>query len=469
MKLCEGFDAVIMLTWSDWHTEARSNRYHYASRFAREVPVLFVQPWSRPGTPLRVEPTEIARVDIVHCSSELRAREVLQFRRLLNNRRVRSPLLWIYNSLHYEALIAAMPQALRVLHATEDFFTPSVGWELDQEATAQSVKKQLSSMDLVIAVSEGVLASFRAKGGYAGRALVVENGCDAAFLLSAVDKQPREHVTQQRTQLAVFQGGINKRLDYTLLIELVRLLPDWEFRFCGSDVHAGEEWRSLLAHTNVQYLGVLGPADVANVLCSATVGLIPFVQDEWISNSFPLKALEYVACGLPVVSVPIAALRRFSSDIYFARTAADFLTAMRSAAKTRLDSASLLRRRQLAEENSYDRRFASVVDALRAERERMACEPGDRFKAPLRGPSMLEWCSIEGASLLDRLVRAIWRILPATLRVRLKEMAQGAVNRAHRADIPRPWFERLLYATLKSTLPAGLKRRVMGVLRRDSS
>lgn len=457
-----------MLTWSTWKTEPRSNRYHYASRFARDLPVFFVQPWSKPGTPLRVEPTEIRGVEVVHCSTALRARDVLQFRQLLSKRRVRFPLLWIYNSLHYEPLIAAIPQALQVFHATEDFFTPSVGWELDQQATAESVRKQLSSIDLLVAVSEGVLSSFRTKGDYAGSALIAENGCDAAFLACAVDAQP---VPTQFKQRAVFQGGINKRLDYPLLLDLVRMLPNWEFLFCGSDEHAGDEWRTLRTQTNVRYLGILGPADVANLMCSATVGLIPFVQDEWIANSFPLKALEYVACGLPVVSVPIVALRRFSSDIYFARTPVDFAAAIESAAQTRFDTTSLVRRRQLAEANSYDRRFAAVVNALLVERERIMEKAGDltqsdRISTPLRGPSVMELSMAGSAALLERLARAMWRMLPSALRTRLKERALSAVDRAQGADIYRSRFERLVYAALKSTLPASLRRRVIGAIRR---
>ncbi len=460
-----------MLTWSTWKTEPRSNRYHYASRFARELPVFFVQPWSEPGAPLQAELTEISGIEVIHCPSALRAYDVLQFRQLLNNRRIRFPLLWIYNSLHYEALISAMPQALRVFHATEDFFTPSVGWELDQQATADSVRKQLSSIDLLIAVSEGVLSSFRTQGGYDGPALVAENGCDASFLLSVVDAR-KETTVPQRERVAVFQGGINKRLDYALLLKLVRSLPDWEFLFCGSDEHAGEDWQSLLAHPNVQYLGILDPAELARLVCSATVGLIPFVQDEWIGNSFPLKALEYVACGLPVVSVPIAALDRFASDIYYARNPGDFAVAMQRAAETRLDRASLRRRRQLAEENSYDRRFAVVMDALVSERDRLVQGRGNRVHgehiiAPLPDLSIQERWTIVHTSMTESLFRAMLRMLPAAVRTGLRGAAQSAVDRAQRPDSHRSWFERLVYATLKSILPAGLRRRLIGARRCD--
>ena len=433
MKLSDAFDAVIMFTWSTWKTEPRSNRYHYASRFARELPVMFVQPWSKPGAPLCVELTEIPGVEVVHCPSAFRTVDVLKFRQLLSKRKIRFPLLWIYNSLHYELLLAAMPQAFRVFHATEDFFTPSAAWELDQQAIAESVRKQLCFIDLLIAVSDGVLASCRTKGGYSGPALIVENGCDAAFLRNAVSTQPTDSM-EKRKPVAVFQGGINKRLDYGLLHDLVGMLPDWEFQFCGSDEHAGEEWRSLRTHANVKYLGVLGPTDLATLLRSSTVGLIPFVQDEWIGNSFPLKALEYVACGLPVVSVPIAALRRFATDIYFARIAVDFSTAIKSAAETRFDTASLLRRKQLAEANSYDRRFAAMVEGLLFERECVVRRAGDaslpaRLTTPLQGPSVMEIAVAESLALLEGAARATWRMLPAAWRARLRRRVIGAIRR----------------------------------------
>ena len=44
MKLEQLTDEVVMLTWCEWNSRPRSNHYHYASRFAKQVPVLFVQP-----------------------------------------------------------------------------------------------------------------------------------------------------------------------------------------------------------------------------------------------------------------------------------------------------------------------------------------------------------------------------------------------------------------------------------------
>ena len=48
-NLKDRFDAIVMLTWSDWFTEPVSNRYHYATRFAKHLPVIFVQPDKEEG------------------------------------------------------------------------------------------------------------------------------------------------------------------------------------------------------------------------------------------------------------------------------------------------------------------------------------------------------------------------------------------------------------------------------------
>ena len=66
--LSQKFDAVVMLTFSKWHTEMRSNRYHYATRFARHLPVIFVQPdLEEPG--FRYEPTEVRGMSLLHLYS----------------------------------------------------------------------------------------------------------------------------------------------------------------------------------------------------------------------------------------------------------------------------------------------------------------------------------------------------------------------------------------------------------------
>ena len=367
------FDAVIMLTWSNWRTEPRSNRYHYATRFAQHLPVLFVEPWATPGTPLRIEATEIDQIDLVHTTNVMGEAEVEEFVALLSERGIHRPLVWIYDTLHYQQLIDALPNSFRVYHATEDYLTDSRGWNQGMQTTAELVIRTLPHIDLLVGVSERVVECYRAVGGYTGPTAVVENGCDAEYFLERVDRCSKVD-SEAKHPIAIFQGGINQRLDYLLLLDLVRSMPDWEFRFCGAAIDS-PGWLRIKSQPNVRHLGALTPDEVSCQMCEATIGIIPYIQDRWIRNSFPLKAYEYVACGLPVVTVPVDALRREPDYFTMAEMAADFASAMRRLAPTRYDPVMLARRREAALANSYNSRFGRMVERLLQEHAAAAAKP----------------------------------------------------------------------------------------------
>lgn len=361
--LTDEFDAVIMLTWSNWHTEPRSNRYHYATRFARLMPVLFVQPWETPGSELRVERTKVDGLELVHSTSDTCPATVDAFLDLLQRKGIRRPLLWIYDCCHYGPLIDALPNAYTVYHATEDYFTPSSGWSLNQNFVATALRGLLSnSVDLVVAVSEGVANAYRGIGNYGGKMIVAENGCDHDFFARVRKSVARNR--KAKKNIAIFQGGINKRLDFELLHSLLHRLPDWEFWFCGKADDQLEGWAVLRAHPNVRYFGELNAEECAEKMCLATVGLIPYIADEWIRNSLPLKAYEYIACELPVVTTPIPALARQPDLFMLAETPEAFAAAIERAAGIRDEPTALRQRKEAAALSSYDARHLVVQEAI---------------------------------------------------------------------------------------------------------
>lgn len=361
--LNELFDAVIFLTWSDWETEPRSNRYHYASRFAQRIPVIFVQNLLEIQGGALVSPSGIENLDLVNVSLPIKEGEVRTILDLLRCRGIKNPLVWIYDSLHYGRLLSAMPRWLRVYHATEDYFTRSSAMQTSTEVS-QSVKSLLLDVDLVVAVSDIVLNNLVAASSYSGATVVAENACDNTYFSDLSRSLAGTIIPDSR--IVIYQGAVNSRLDYELLYSVASLLPDYRFRFAGR-ISANDEAERLSRLGNVEILGEMPPDDFSKEMLGAAVGIIPFIQDDWIRGSFPLKFFEYVACGLPVVSVPIDALAKFEmcgNVVEFASTAAGFSGAIERLSTTRNDLASLQIRRALAEENSYDKRFEIVVDKL---------------------------------------------------------------------------------------------------------
>lgn len=359
------FDGVLMLTWSDWKTEPRSNRYHYASRFARQVPVFFVQPDNDAADQqesIVAEKTELANVTIWHAGKSLLGKDALTQKGVLNDALraagVRRPLIWVYN-VFFEPAVALFDGCFRVFHASEDYF--STDYFQNPEIFREQIRRLLGSVDLLVAVSDGVAESYRTRGGYAGPLLMLPNGCDYGFY--AENLAPSRPAADDK--VALFQGGISNQVDYEMLEGLVDSLPDWQFRFCGRTDESLAGWKRLKNRPNVQYLGLL-PAEQVRAQCyQADVGLIPYRQTPVIvERSLPLKAYEYLACGLPVVSVPIRALERDADVFRFARDAGEFAAALRAAAGEGRRAELVAKRRAAAAQMDYEASFQRLAEYL---------------------------------------------------------------------------------------------------------
>jgi hypothetical protein len=149
--------------------------------------------------------------------------------------------------------------------------------------------------------------------------------------------------------------------------EIIRRMPDWRFWFCGEVYPDLPEWESLSKYPNVTYHGRLAPAEVRGLAYRATVGLIPFIQhDYFIERSCPLKAFEYVACGLPVVGVPIKALQPFREVFTFAETADHFVDAIRRSAVTRHNPEVIAQRLKIARGQDYDLKFEMLLSVVKS-------------------------------------------------------------------------------------------------------
>ncbi len=355
-----------MLTWSNWHTEPRSNRYHYAKRFAKHLPVIFVQPDLEKRTS-QYENTEINNLDILHVYEKSGSVQSEILNQALLARGFIKPLFWIYNPSFADYVIHRY-SPLKIYHATEDYFKTDFVPFHQSEIITRPLLKLLSHIDLLIAVSEGVKESYLHASNYSGDCLVLPNGCDFGFWAQepeGVSEPLADDKDYKKTVL--YQGSINSRLDFDLIRQVVAGMPNWDFWFVGAqDDATGKRWKELLRHSNVHYLGKRTPEEVKHLTHAATVGIIPFVQCEAIWVSLPLKAFEYVACGLPVVTVPIHSLQPFPEIFQFARTPQEFIDSIEALAPSRYDASALKTRLDVAKEQDYDERFNTLVSNVKS-------------------------------------------------------------------------------------------------------
>ncbi len=353
------FDSIVILSASNWFKELRSNRYHYASRFAKKVPVFFVQP-DLCYKNYRFEDTEVEKIKVLHLWKRFDNYQANLLKFALQQVSANKPVFWLYNG-RFNNILLQCDSVLNVYHATEDYFSLD-SYAVTNKSLIDALNQLLPQCQLLISVSDGVAASFQQKSTFNGKHITVTNGCDYKFY--SIDSSAPQQLPGA-TPIAFYQGNIFNKLDYDLLIKLVTSMPSWKFQFCGPVLYNEKEWQQLCLLKNVQYLGVLTPEKIREFSYRATVGLIPYVEDDRIiKRGFPLKAFEYLACGLPVVSVPIEALLPFNEIIHFASGVGAFEREILRAEQLRYDSSFLLKRLQAAKQQDYDAKVNQVFTLM---------------------------------------------------------------------------------------------------------
>jgi teichuronic acid biosynthesis glycosyltransferase TuaH len=280
-----------------------------------------------------------------------------------------------------DPVLTVMPGARRILFATDDFVAGADLMHLPVRRLRRQEARRLAEADHVVTVSTTLAEEWRARGASVS---VVPNGCDTAlFARAATMPRPAEIRLPERT--AVFAGHLGERIDVRMLEAVadrgIGLLLVGPFRH-GFD-RSGLE--PLLARPGVQWVGARDHAELPAYLGAARVGLIPYVDSQFNRHSYPLKALEYLAAGLPVVGTDLPALRELATDHVVVADGADaFAAAVELAVDADPEPSISAARRAFAADHDWDgraRTFAAAIGLTPhpspGDGDRNEREPGD--------------------------------------------------------------------------------------------
>ncbi len=136
--------------------------------------------------------------------------------------------------------------------------------------------------------------------------------CGVDFELFSTPAAEPEDLKDLPRPIIGYFGTVSDRLDLDLLDKVARRFPQATLAVVGP-VHLSE---SVLPRGagNVRYLGLKPHARLPGYAQAFDVGLIPFRLTEAALKLNPVKTLEYLAAGLPVVSTAIPDVVRFFSD-----------------------------------------------------------------------------------------------------------------------------------------------------------
>lgn len=246
--------------------------------------------------------------------------------------------------------------APRLLHLTDDWLASAGLMGLSRAHLERILSANIAAADVITAVSPDLARKFSELSGR--NVDFLPNGCRAP--VPAAPGTVRQPV-------AVLVGQLNERLDFATLSDLAaaRLPVIVIGPRTVREPSARRQLDEFLSQPSVDWRGEVPPREVARVLSMAAVGLTPYTDSEFNRSSFPLKTLEYLACGVPVVATDLPAARWIGSDfVDIAATSRNFVNLVRSRLETVATCDQQREIQASAQAHTWDVRAEKVLSLL---------------------------------------------------------------------------------------------------------
>jgi glycosyltransferase involved in cell wall biosynthesis len=119
-----------------------------------------------------------------------------------------------------------------------------------------------------------------------------------------------------------FFGLIHEWINLSLIKAVAQAHPDWSIVMIGK---VSADIADFKAMGNVFFLGQKSYMDLPGYCKAFDVALIPFVINDLTRSVNPIKLREYLAAGLPVVSVDLPEVQKYEEIVRISRDTNDFI------------------------------------------------------------------------------------------------------------------------------------------------
>lgn len=168
-------------------------------------------------------------------------------------------------------------------------------------------------------------------------------------------------------------GAINERLDFDLLIELIKKTPNINYVFVGpieenpdfSLQNKKKEIKKLLLYKNFIWLDRQPKEKIASIIEYFDVCIIPYdISQEFNRLCYPMKLFEYFYAGKPVVSTPIEELKHFPKLIKIGKNADEWEKYLYGLLQKKWPDKFKNLGKKLAENNSWENKIKKTSSLL---------------------------------------------------------------------------------------------------------
>ncbi len=272
----------------------------------------------------------------------------------------RDPILWIYDP-DAGQMVGHAGEKMALYAITDDH--PSMAQRSNRiQAMRAREHELLSAVDLVLTTTDNLRET---KLPYNPNTHYVPHGIDAAHFAEALNPncQPMPELADLKPPVIGIVGQINQRIDVTTLATAAERHPEWTLVFIGPVVRERVNIEPLEKLPNVRFLGRKPAEDLPRYLKSMSLCLIPYIVDEHTLYMHPLKTLEYLAAGKPVIATPLPALDIYGEYVHRAGDTEGFIAKMEQAIAE--DTPEKQRQRSAyAQQHTWENRLETISDLI---------------------------------------------------------------------------------------------------------
>jgi len=258
-------------------------------------------------------------------------------------------------------VLDVVPSRTTLFYGTDDFVAGAALMGTDEAWLQQLTDRQLARADVVVAISPPLQEKWSAQRP---DTLMIPNGCDADHFADADGAPTPADVTLPRP-IAGFVGGMSERIDLDMLAAVAA--TGASLLLVGPRQRTFEiaKLDSLLALPNVQWVGPKQFAELPSYMSVIDVGLTPYQRSEFNVASFPLKTLEYLAAGRPVVATDLPAHRWLgTAHVAIVQTPDEFASRTQALLAAPHSAEDAAERRMLGQRHSWARRTEEIANAI---------------------------------------------------------------------------------------------------------
>jgi glycosyltransferase involved in cell wall biosynthesis len=253
-------------------------------------------------------------------------------------------------------MIEGLPRHGLVYYCTDDY---SHWPDADRDALVEADRVMTRNADVVLAVSQALVDSHAS----AARCEYFPHGVDVEHFARAREANieiPAELAALSKPRIGFF-GLIYEKLDFRLLSTVAERFASASVAMIGPVDYCDERFRDL---ANVHFLGRQPYSQLPNWIAGLDVLMMPYVRDEMIEQSCPLKLRECLASGKPTVSVDVPGVRKLVPHVRVASNADDFAAQVGEALTELPDSPAALARQDAVRDNDWGSRARFLEEVI---------------------------------------------------------------------------------------------------------